>query len=332
MNGNYKRFFIEHDYYPFGMLMPGRNFSSENYQFGFNGKEINGEVNGAGNSLDFGARIYDPRIGRWLSNDPLQKEYPSNSPYNFVRGNPILKVDIGGLWDIEVHVHNKRSRYGYGIAIVKDRNGNEVFRFKVRAEGTAGHNRRNQDADTPLGVYDIPDTDMWKAAPTSVDDRISYGPNPRLILNEESGEILQTGRSLIRIHGGRQESYNPQTGRWTRDTNADLKKTHGCLRAYDDDVARLKQVTDNLTAADPLEVGGKLKVKDDLIKRGNRYFTPDDDKKVAAEVGSMAVAKIIDIYGSSASRQEATKQLDDLTYDMECETERIYNNSTLGQK
>jgi hypothetical protein len=41
------------DYYPFGMLMPGRSFSSEDYRFWFNGMEKDDEVKGIGNSLDF---------------------------------------------------------------------------------------------------------------------------------------------------------------------------------------------------------------------------------------------------------------------------------------
>jgi RHS repeat-associated protein len=41
------------------------------YHYGFNGKENDNEVKDAGNQLDFGLRIYDPRVGRWLSLDPL---------------------------------------------------------------------------------------------------------------------------------------------------------------------------------------------------------------------------------------------------------------------
>ena len=46
------------------------------YRFGFNGKEKIDEINGAGNDMDFGARIYDARICRWLSLDPLQGKHP----------------------------------------------------------------------------------------------------------------------------------------------------------------------------------------------------------------------------------------------------------------
>jgi len=77
--------------------MPNRTYAATNsYRYGFNGKENDSEVKGEGNSLDFGARIYDPRIGRWLSVDPLQQKYPSFSPYNFALNNPNFYYDIDG--------------------------------------------------------------------------------------------------------------------------------------------------------------------------------------------------------------------------------------------
>jgi RHS repeat-associated protein len=57
--------------YPFGMNMPGRTFNSSEYRYGFNGMEKDDEIKGEGNSLDFGARIYDPRLGRWLSEETI---------------------------------------------------------------------------------------------------------------------------------------------------------------------------------------------------------------------------------------------------------------------
>lgn len=66
------------------------------YRFGFNGMEKDDEVKGAGNSMDFGARMYDSRLGRWMSVDPLAIKYPSFSPFNFVLNSPILYVDQNG--------------------------------------------------------------------------------------------------------------------------------------------------------------------------------------------------------------------------------------------
>jgi RHS repeat-associated protein len=84
------------DYYPFGSTMAGRKFSSGAYRYGFNGMEKDDEVKGEGNSYDFGARIFDSRVGRWLAVDPLAAKYPHLSPYNFTGNNPILYVDYDG--------------------------------------------------------------------------------------------------------------------------------------------------------------------------------------------------------------------------------------------
>jgi RHS repeat-associated protein len=83
--------------YPFGMTMPGRNFtSSTGYRYGFNGKENDNEVKGTGNQQDYGLRIYDPRIGKFLSVDPLFKEFAWNSTYAFAENSPIKYIDLDG--------------------------------------------------------------------------------------------------------------------------------------------------------------------------------------------------------------------------------------------
>ena len=84
-------------YYAFGSLMPKRSFNSSGYRYGFNGQEKDDEIKGSGNSYDFGARIYDPRIAKFLSPDPITKYYPSWSPYLFAGNNPIKFIDIYGM-------------------------------------------------------------------------------------------------------------------------------------------------------------------------------------------------------------------------------------------
>jgi RHS repeat-associated protein len=78
------------------MVMPQRQFSAGGYRYGFNGKENDNEVKGEGKTLDFGARIYGSRLGRWLSTDPLQSKYPNLSPYNFAGNSPITFYDPNG--------------------------------------------------------------------------------------------------------------------------------------------------------------------------------------------------------------------------------------------
>jgi RHS repeat-associated protein len=85
------------DYYPFGMLSRVAVPNDDPlYRFGFNGKMNDNDVKGLGNELDYGARIYDPRIGKFLSLDPLQKKYPWYTPYQFAGNSPIKFIDLDG--------------------------------------------------------------------------------------------------------------------------------------------------------------------------------------------------------------------------------------------
>jgi RHS repeat-associated protein len=87
---------MANDYYPFGMISRSANATGE-YRFGFNGKLKDTEWTGnEGSHIDFGARIYDSRIGRWLALDPLAAKYPDLSPYAFVADNPIIFIDPDG--------------------------------------------------------------------------------------------------------------------------------------------------------------------------------------------------------------------------------------------
>ncbi len=84
------------DYSPFGVLLDGRSMQGDGYRYGFNGKERDDEVKGSGNSYDFGARMYDSRIGRWLTIDPFEKKYMAFTPYNYCGNNPIAFVELDG--------------------------------------------------------------------------------------------------------------------------------------------------------------------------------------------------------------------------------------------
>jgi RHS repeat-associated protein len=87
-----------YNYYSFGMDITGRSwFANAKYRYGFNGKEKddNGEFGDI--QYDYGFRIYNPAIGRFLSVDPLTASYPSWSPYPFAMNSPIAGVDLDGL-------------------------------------------------------------------------------------------------------------------------------------------------------------------------------------------------------------------------------------------
>ncbi len=74
--------------------MPGRTFNPTTSRFGFQGKEKVDEIAGVpGAHYDFGARMYESRLGRWMRPDPHTSNYPSISPYVFCANNPIANVD-----------------------------------------------------------------------------------------------------------------------------------------------------------------------------------------------------------------------------------------------
>ncbi len=96
------------DYYPFGMVMPGRsmNNSNPNSIYKFTGKERDEETH-----YDyFGDRYYDSRIGRWLSVDPLADKYAGWSPYNYVMNNPLILIDPDGR-EVRVKTEDDAKRF-----------------------------------------------------------------------------------------------------------------------------------------------------------------------------------------------------------------------------
>ena len=71
--------------------------TGDGYRYAFNGKEQDPEWQGVGNMYDYGFRIYNPRIAKFLSVDPLFKSFPFYTPYQFSANTPIAAIDLDGL-------------------------------------------------------------------------------------------------------------------------------------------------------------------------------------------------------------------------------------------
>ena len=103
------------EYEPFGSLLPGRNYSSDSYRFGFNGMEKADEINGSvGTHYTTLFRENDVRIGRWWSLDPKSHKFPWQSPYVTFDNNPIVHIDPFG--DEVPTTLDRKTRKALGIS------------------------------------------------------------------------------------------------------------------------------------------------------------------------------------------------------------------------
>jgi RHS repeat-associated protein len=111
---------------PFGVELKGRNLkknNAKNYRFGFNGMEADDQVKGDGNSYDFGARMLDPRLGRWLSVDPKFTVFSSIATYASCNNNPMYYVDPDGNI---ITPSDAKSKQDFNSCILRTLSGNEI--------------------------------------------------------------------------------------------------------------------------------------------------------------------------------------------------------------
>jgi RHS repeat-associated protein len=101
--------------------------------------EKDDEVKGNGNSLDFGARVYDSRLGRWLSVDPIGREYPNHSPFIFAGASPIAFLDPDGQ---RIILFVEKTYEEQGGTVVEVYNGKEVIESIIN-EGLGGQFKAN---------------------------------------------------------------------------------------------------------------------------------------------------------------------------------------------
>ena len=91
------------DYYAWGQEIKSRSWTieSDRYLFGYQDMLRENTVNGQGNMYSTEFRMFDARLGRWMSLDPLMDQFPWMSPFVAFDNNPIYFTDPYGLNTIE---------------------------------------------------------------------------------------------------------------------------------------------------------------------------------------------------------------------------------------
>jgi RHS repeat-associated protein len=160
-------FVSSQEYYPFGSLVPGLNTNTDEYRFGFNGMEKDDEVSGNGNQYDYGFRIYNPRIARFLSVDPLTANYPWYTPFQFAGNKPIKFIDLDGLEEADperknsamqavLDFENDESIEGKQYKAIRYLNKNEIVGYlKSRLKDPAMRSHFNSCGPTAVAYITI---------------------------------------------------------------------------------------------------------------------------------------------------------------------------------
>jgi len=250
----------KYDYEPFGAVLSQIGDSDRQ---SFIGKPTSGVEKDNESSLGdnptgwLGVRKYDDFTSRFFQIDPLWEKYYGWTPYQYCRNNPISRIDANGMFDLRATLPENRVG-NTGTLQVIDRNGNVVLSVNVLGQGQ-GRDRLETNNDTPLGTYDIGDVNgnvFWGGSEDT------FGPNPRMVLRPNSGEIVDSGRDLIRVHG----APNEQTD---ANGNPVLRPTHGCLRVSNDDMELINNTLNSLLETDPLETPGQLEVEHQVNQENN---------------------------------------------------------------
>ncbi|NHN27954.1 hypothetical protein FIA58_019930 [Flavobacterium jejuense] len=154
------------------MTLPGRTHSNTAYRYGFQGQEKDDELKGEGNSLNYTFRMHDPRVGRFLSLDPVFREYPGISAYSFAANRPIDGIDLNGLsWTPVIDKDGNVT----GFKWVDDAPdpANQIYKYAVYVNDPGTFNpenptkNRKQIGTATITTYGLTETDIKEFKGTS---------------------------------------------------------------------------------------------------------------------------------------------------------------------
>ena len=167
------------NYYPFGAPYadPAAVEHPSLQPYKYNGKELD-TMHGL-NTYDYGARQYDPVLGRWDRMDPLCEKYYSVSPYVYCVNNPVRYIDPDGT---SIWVKGAKLVWRVGKAVAKD---------GLKALGTAD-TYASAFADIKKSVNTLKDDNA------SLSDKLKAGATIASEFAAVSVNDVKEGKSLIK--------------------------------------------------------------------------------------------------------------------------------------
>lgn len=194
-------------------IQPHSNFRgpSGGKRYGFNGMEADYEVKGSGNSYTTEFRQYDPRVGRWLSLDPMASNAAGWTPYRGFFDNPIINTDKSGLYEVDVKLSSKtksdikQKHKESGVKGWRQNAKNELNKIKQthikQAETAISEARQAVEADNGI----LQDAEKILGAKKGTDDYNNYfennGKGPKITIDENFSYSGETYKGNLTIGG-----------------------------------------------------------------------------------------------------------------------------------
>ena len=226
-------------YYPFGLVMSQTNGNTDpTYQknkYLYNGKEHQDDEF-AGSSLnwyDYGARFYDPQLGRWHVIDPASESMTTWSPYNYTFNNPIRFIDPTGMvpdeWDMNKkgkvvkRVENKNEDSFH----IVDSDGNRIKGKFITFEYGSVKDERHNNIKTRTREGGIQDTEVTTFDVTGDEkatELFEFMANPENTDVEWTHAKIGTKNSNKNLVGTSHDEASTAAGGYLRDTGYTLKE------------------------------------------------------------------------------------------------------------